>query len=50
MKKSVVLCGILTGDSDTKLVKNAENYQFANKAILFANKSPFLRTNAFICE
>lgn len=50
MTVSFVWCGILKGDSDTKLVKNAENFQFANKAILFANKSPFLRTNAFICE
>lgn len=41
MKKSLILCGILTVDSDTKLVKNAVNFQFANKAIFFANKSLF---------
>ncbi|ESU30971.1 hypothetical protein G3A_19320 [Bacillus sp. 17376] len=50
MSVSFVWCGIMIVDLVTKLVKNAVNFQFANKALLFANKFLFLRTNVFICD
>lgn len=50
MKKYLVLCRKSVLILDTFSEKIALNFQFANKALLFANKILFLRINPFIYE
>jgi hypothetical protein len=47
MKKSLILCGILTVDSDTKLVKNAVNFQFAELRPFFAELPSAIAESTF---